>query len=143
VAAFAPPGPVAASIVVNEVEQLIAGDAPGTFLRLFRVLPRGMLIPTAVLLGSSLFCFWSAGRTARRFGFERRTRQIWQWTAALLGPAALLTLWFLHDWPAFEKCTACSSRRAVDRDVCPRCGAHAPDPPADGTEIILSEPALA
>ena len=143
VAAFAPPGPVAAVIVVNEFEQLIAGDAPGTFFRLFRALPRGMIIPTVVLICSSLFCFWSAGRTARRYGFDRRTRQIWQWTAALLGPAALLTLWFLRDWPAFEKCTACSSRRAVDRDVCPRCGARAALPPADGTEIILNEPALA
>jgi hypothetical protein len=142
-ATFAPAGPVAAAIAVNEIQQVIVGDAPGTFFRLFRGLPREMLIPTAVLLGSSLFCGWSAGRTARRYGFDRRTRQVWQWSAALLGPAALLTLWFLRDWPAFEKCTACSSRRAVDRDICPRCRAHAPLPPADGTEIILGEPALA
>jgi hypothetical protein len=102
-----------------------------------------MLIPLAVLVGSALFCLWSAGRTARRYGFDRRTRQVWQWAAALLGPAGLLTLWFLRDWPAFEKCPACAIRRPVDRDVCPRCGAHSASPLADGTEIVLSEPALA
>ena len=143
VAAFATPGPVVALIAVNEIQQLAAGDAPGTCLRLFRAMPRGMLIPTAVLLGSSLFCGWSAGRTGRRYGFDRRTRRVWQWTAALFGPAALLTLWFLRDWPAFEKCPACASRRPVDRDLCPHCGARAAPPAVNGTEIIIGETALA
>jgi hypothetical protein len=102
-----------------------------------------MLIPLAVLVGSSLFCFWSAGCTARRYGFDRRTRRVWQWTAGLLGPAGLLTLWFLRDWPAFEKCPACANRRPVDRDACPRCGALTTRPVSDGTEIIIGEPALA
>ncbi|HEY2250487.1 MAG TPA: hypothetical protein VGH74_05485 [Planctomycetaceae bacterium] len=140
VAAFVPPGPLVAAILVNEVQQLASGDAPGTYIRLFRNLPRGMLLATAVLLSSALCCGWSAGRTARRYGFDRRTRLVWQWTAVLLGPAALLTLWFLRDWPAFEKCPACAHRRPVDRDLCPRCAAPAATPLANGTEIIIHEP---
>lgn len=142
VMAFAPPGLIALLIAGDESQQVVLGAAPGTCLRLFRAWPLGMLIPLAVLVGSSLFCFWSAGRTARRYGLDRRTRRVWQWTAALLGPAGLLTLWFLRDWPAFEKCLACPNRRPVDRDVCPRCGAHSTSPPADGTEIIVSVPML-
>lgn len=142
VAMFAPLGPVLAAIAINEVEQAVHGDAPGTCGRLFRALPLGMLLPTAVLLASALGCRWSAGRTARRYGFDARTRRTWQWTAGLFGPAALLTLWFLRDWPARERCRACSARRPVDQERCPQCLAPAAPAPVDGTEILVYERSL-
>jgi hypothetical protein len=91
----------------------------------------------AVLITSALLCGWSAGRTARRYGFDNRTRRIWQWTAGLFGPAALLTLWFLRDWPARETCRACAKKRPVNRDECPHCGATFAPPAEIGTEILI------
>ncbi|HLJ12340.1 MAG TPA: hypothetical protein VKU82_14185 [Planctomycetaceae bacterium] len=139
VAVFAPPGPLLAAIGVDEACQALAGAAPGAFGRLCRNLPVGMLVTMAILLASALLCGGSAGRTARRYGFDTRTRRIWQWTAALLGPAGLLTLQFLRDWPAMEKCRECGQRRPVDCDLCPHCGAPAAPAPIDGTEILLVE----
>jgi hypothetical protein len=140
-AIFAPPAPVLATAAFDEFRQVVRGTAPGACARLFRRMPTQMSLVAAILIGSALFCGWSAGRTARRYGFDVRTRRAWQWTAAALGPAALLTLWFLRDWPALEKCLACSNRRPVDRELCPHCGAPAAPPRSDGTEIIISEPA--
>jgi hypothetical protein len=91
----------------------------------------------AILLATALACAALATRTARRYGFDRRTRRAWQWTAFLLGPAGLVTLWFLHDWPAREQCRSCGARRPVTLDACPFCRQPAPSPVPNGTEILV------
>jgi hypothetical protein len=45
VATFAPPGPTMGMIAINEIQQAVRGDAPGTFGRLFRSWPPGMVLP--------------------------------------------------------------------------------------------------
>jgi hypothetical protein len=72
---------------------------------------------------------------ARRYAFSRQARNWWALLAFLGGPAALLLLAALRDWPARENCSACGQKRVVDREECEHCGAPYPAPVADGTEI--------
>jgi hypothetical protein len=61
----------------------------------------------------------------------------------LLGPAGLLTLWFLRDWPSFELCATCQKKRPVDLGACQYCGELAPKPSANGREILILEQQVA
>jgi hypothetical protein len=73
---------------------------------------------------------------ARRNAWGRGAR--WGWTTFnfLVGPAGLLLLWALRDWPARVPCPACGRKRVVDREHCAHCRAAFPPRAPDGTEIF-------
>ena len=73
---------------------------------------------------------------ARRYAFTRH--QAWWWAIGgfFFGPAGLLTLLALREWPARVACAACGRKRLVDRWQCEHCGADFPPPAPTGTEIF-------
>jgi hypothetical protein len=76
---------------------------------------------------------------ARRCGFGATKTALWMAAALLLGPAAIVMMVGLNEWPAREACIACGGRRFVGRRHCPGCRAAPPAPAFDGREIF--EPA--
>ncbi len=86
---------------------------------------------------SALVCFL----LTRRYAFSRPHRLGWALCGLLWGPAGLLLLLALQEWPARIPCPKCRRPRVVTRDLCEHCGAAHAAPAPDGTEIF--EPALA
>ncbi len=81
----------------------------------------------------------SAGLMAlisRRGGDTRRAQMGWAVAGLPLGLFGVLMLLALRPWPVRVPCPSCGRPRAVDRDVCPHCGAGFPRPARDGTEIF-------
>jgi hypothetical protein len=105
-------------------------------VRLVQQSPIGMALALGLLVGLATCCAWSAGRTARRYGFGKTERLAWSWVALLLGPAGLVTLWLLRDWPVRERCTACGKWRPVTLANCPSCGQTVAPSTVTGTEIL-------
>ncbi|HEY2584804.1 MAG TPA: hypothetical protein VGI81_03440 [Tepidisphaeraceae bacterium] len=60
------------------------------------------------------------------------------WSAAnlLLGPAGVVVMLGLNDWPAVERCAACGRIRPAGRRLCAHCHAPLAPPPRDGREIF-------
>ncbi len=85
---------------------------------------------------SALVCAAVTFYIARRYAFSSRRRIGWTAGNFLLGPAGLLTLLCLQEWPAREPCPTCARKRVVDRDNCEHCGAPFPPPAPEGTEIF-------
>jgi hypothetical protein len=110
---------------------------------------RGPLLAfgTLVLL-SALACALICFLLARCHAFARTHLVGWALVGLLFGPAGLLLMLAVQDWPARVACPACRKPRVVTRDACERCGAaHAPPAP-DGTEVFelpaaSPQPALA
>jgi hypothetical protein len=75
----------------------------------------------------------------RRCGFGWRKTVGWSIGNVLLGPAGVMVMLSLNDWPARETCAACGGKRLVGRALCSKCGSPLPPPPVDGREIF--EPA--
>lgn len=138
-----PAAPVVLGLIADAVNQSVQGTGQGVYLRFWQSSPVVMFLITLLHLGMAAACWWLAGRTARRYGFDSRTRRTWQILALLFGVPGLLTLWFLRDWPAREVCAGCGKKRPVDNAHCPSCGERAPVPANIGTEILLDSPALA
>jgi hypothetical protein len=78
-----------------------------------------------------------AYRLTRRYAFTRAGRIRGTIAVSLLGPAALLTLFATHSWPARERCPSCGRKRVVTQATCEHCKAGFPPPAADGTEIVV------
>lgn len=114
------------------------------FMLMMLLSPGRTLIAWGIMTLVAVICGWMAYRTAKKYGFTARTQIIWVTVAISFGPAGLLALWFLRDWPALETCRICTRHRPVDRDTCPRCGACLPLPALNGSEIIIhsGEPVL-
>jgi hypothetical protein len=93
------------------------------------------------MLLSALVCALACFLLARRHSFSGSERLAWSLCGLLFGPAGLLLMLAVQEWPARVACPGCRKLRVVTRDACEHCGApHAlPDP--DGTEII--EPGIA
>jgi hypothetical protein len=73
---------------------------------------------------------------ARRYAFSRTGRIGWGLCGLLFGPAGLVLMLVLEDWPARMRCSECGQRRRVDREHCEHCGAAQAPPVTDGTEIF-------
>lgn len=71
-----------------------------------------------------------------RYAIERGQLRGWLAGGFLGGPAVLLTLIALREWPAREVCAGCGKKRVVDRDRCEHCGSEFAPPVHDGTEIF-------
>jgi len=57
-------------------------------------------------------------------------------TNILLSIPGVIAMLGVHEWPAREKCPACSGHRFLARRECPHCGATPPPPRQDGREIF-------
>jgi hypothetical protein len=73
---------------------------------------------------------------ARRCGFSRTKTVAWSLANLLLGPAGVVVMLGLNDWPASETCAACGRARPAARRLCPWCRAPLPPPGRDGREIF-------
>ena len=87
---------------------------------------------------SGLACAALTLALARRYAFGRRATIGWTVGNLLLGPAGVLTMLAIREWPARERCPSCGRGRVVDRDHCPHCAATPEPPPLDGTEIFAT-----
>jgi predicted amidophosphoribosyltransferase len=59
----------------------------------------------------------------------------------LFGPAGLLLMLAVQEWPARITCPDCRKPRAVTRDTCEHCGSPHASPAPDGTEIFEAKTA--
>ena len=75
----------------------------------------------------------------RRCGFGWRKTLGWSGANFVLGPAGVVAMLGLNEWPPRETCVHCGRLRPVDRRDCPHCQAALPPSPRDGWEIF--EPA--
>lgn len=138
-AVLLPPGLTALWFAGNAAFSAASGRGPGTIATLWRYSRDSFLSILGWMTVITAICVVSAMRTARRYGFSIQTRRIWQGIALCLGPAGLLTLWFLRDWPACEVCEACRMKRPVNLETCPNCGKSAQPLPDARPDFQISE----
>jgi hypothetical protein len=93
----------------------------------------------ALILSSALACAAICYLLARRHSFSRDGRVGWGLCGLLFGPAGLLLMLAVQQWPARVICPACRRPRVVTRDTCEHCGAPHALPIQDGTEIFEPE----
>jgi hypothetical protein len=91
---------------------------------------RTLILLSALAVAAACFLL------ARRHGFSRVRCIGWCLCGLVFGPAGLLLLLALHEWPARIACPGCRKPRAVTRDTCEHCGAAHASPATDGTEIF-------
>jgi hypothetical protein len=128
VALTVPPVFVVAAFVITPVQP---ADRP------FGAEGGAQMIVLLVLVGLvAVACAVATVVLARRYAWGRVGRWGWAVFNFLVGPAGLLLLWSLRDWPARLPCPACGKKRVVDREHCERCRAAFPQPATDGTEIF-------
>jgi hypothetical protein len=90
----------------------------------------------ALILLSALVCAAVCYLLARHYAFSRAGRLGWGLCGLLFGPAGLLLMLAVQEWPARVPCPACCRARVVTRDTCEHCGAPHALPTPDGTEIF-------
>jgi hypothetical protein len=94
------------------------------------------MVAGAVLLGGAIVWALLVFGIARRYAFTRRQARWWTVMGFFFGPAGVLVLVALREWPARVACGSCGAMRLVDRECCGNCEAGwAPRAPA-GTEIF-------
>jgi hypothetical protein len=91
------------------------------------------------LLASTLICAAATVLLSRRLGFGISRTLAWTIANIMLGPAGIVVLSSLHEWPARETCAACGATKCAGQRQCRRCDAPPPLPAFDGREIF--EPA--
>jgi 4-hydroxy-3-methylbut-2-en-1-yl diphosphate synthase IspG/GcpE len=94
----------------------------------------------ALMLFSALAAAAACGVLARRYAFSHAAAAGWTSTGLLFGPAGLLLMLAVQQWPARVACPACCRLRVVDREQCEHCGALHTAPAPDGTEIFEPAP---
>jgi hypothetical protein len=98
-------------------------------------LARSMLI-------SSVLCGVVSFFLGRRLGFGFGKTAIWAALNLLLGPAGVVTMLSLYEWPARELCATCGRQRFVGRRECVHCGGVLSPPALDGRELFEPEDAF-
>jgi hypothetical protein len=89
-----------------------------------------------LILVSALLCALLCFLLARSHAFSWARCVGWTLGGLLFGPAGLLLLLAVEEWPARIACPGCGKRRVVSRDTCEHCGARHAVPAADGTEVF-------
>ena len=90
----------------------------------------------ALLVAGSIVAAAGAFALARRDAVGPRRGAVWTAAALVFGIPALFALLCLDRRAILVKCPACSKKRPVDRETCPRCRAAFPEPAPAGTEIL-------
>jgi hypothetical protein len=90
----------------------------------------------ALSLFSAAVCALICFLLARRYAFSCGQRIGWALCGLAFGPAGLLLMLALEDWPARLACPSCRRPRRVDRERCEHCGAAHAVPVPDSTEIF-------
>jgi hypothetical protein len=96
----------------------------------------------ALILLSALACALACFLLARRHAFSRGSCLAWLVCGLVFGPAGLLLMFALEEWPARVACPQCRRPRVVNREACEHCGAPHAAPAPDGTEIFEEDAAL-
>ena len=90
----------------------------------------------ACLAGSSVFglasCLWQA----RRWRLSHGATIAWALGGAAMGVLGVLVMRCVEETPVFERCAACGKKRLAKLDACQHCGAPAPAPVLDGSEVF-------
>jgi hypothetical protein len=149
--------PVEAAVIAGATQESVAAArrTQGQEVRpvaFFVAIPTQLFIPGAgpdmaatggvivayqsLILLSALACAALCFLLARRHSFSRAGRVGWGLCGLLFGPAGLLLMLALHQWPARVTCPACRLPRVVTRDACEHCGAPFALPAPDSTEIF-------
>ena len=89
--------------------------------------------------GSTALCAALTLLIGRRCGFGGSKMIGWSLANLLLGPAGVVVMLGLNDWPARERCATCGRDRLAGQRDCPHCGAALGPVARDGREIF--EPA--
>lgn len=122
------------------ISWLGASDSPYRFAVVFQdmyVDPVPVVVLACVLLlVSGLVGVAVTLLIARRYAFSGGERLVWGALGFLGGPAGVLTLVALRDWPVRRTCPGCATLRIVTRDSCEHCGAVFAPPARDGTEVF-------
>ncbi|MBN1346168.1 MAG: hypothetical protein JXQ73_26000 [Phycisphaerae bacterium] len=124
-------------VAARRLDDVDGGQEPSDPLRaLSGGQARFWAIGGVVLVVGAAVCALVVLGIARRYAFTRR--QTWGWAIAgfVLGPAGVLTLLALREWPARIACVSCGCMRVVDQEQCGRCGAAFPPPAPTGTELF-------
>jgi hypothetical protein len=88
------------------------------------------------MIVSAICCAGLSLLIARRCRFGAVKAAGWAVASLLLGPAGVVVMLGINEWPARESCAACGQSRLASRRHCTACSA-APAPPAfDGREIF-------
>jgi hypothetical protein len=110
----------------------LRGDLAGQWGR-----DRRLTIETSLyVIGLSLLLAVATFIWARRVYFPWRRALAWTCFVLAFGPPGFITFRLSADWPRFVSCPNCGSRRPIDTEDCPRCGADWPAPPTTGIEIF-------
>lgn len=136
-----PTGPVLLVCGVSAAINNTATGPSGLVFGFVQNFPGTATMAIVELMLISCGCCGLAHRISLQSGFDSRTRRNWLIWSFLFGPAGLVMLWFLRDWPAKETCASCSRTRPVDCDFCPHCRAPTPTPELRGVEIFTGDSA--
>jgi hypothetical protein len=125
--------PPAGVVLYSGAYQYYVSPAGGWTVGLESGVARGFV---ALMLLSAAVCALMCFLLARRYSFFRARSVGWSLCGLLWGPAGLLLMLALQDWPARITCPGCRKLRLVTRDTCEHCGAAHAAPAPDGTEIF-------
>ncbi len=102
-----------------------------------------MILCVVVLLASAVVWAAIVYVITRRYSFSKRQAFWWMLGGFLLGPAGVLTMLALREWPVHVGCASCGRKRLVDRERCEYCGTPFPPMPPTGIEIFDEPEAVA
>jgi hypothetical protein len=88
------------------------------------------------MIGSAILCAGITLLLAWRCGFSVAKTISWTIGNVLLGPAGVVVMVSVNQWPPREVCPACGGKRLSWRLECSQCGAALPQPQSDGREIF-------
>jgi hypothetical protein len=108
--------------LVDEVFQLDSQNHPRLFY--LSVIIGGLLAALATFI------------LGRRYGFTMHQRLAWTAINLLIGPAGVVVMAAIYQWPAREICPACQSTRFSGLRECSSCGAQLAPADSDGREIF-------
>src|SRR5213075_1579487 len=74
------------------------------------------------MIGSAIFCCAMTIVLDRRCGFSLAKTLACAMGNLLLGPAGLIVMLGVNEWPAREACQACGKKRLIARRDCTQCG---------------------
>jgi hypothetical protein len=94
------------------------------------------------MLISSVLCGVVSALVVRRLGFGIGKMAVWTAMNLLLGPAGVVTMLGLYEWPARELCAGCGRKRILGRRECPYCNVSVQPIALEGREVFEPDDAF-